>query len=161
MSSELSPGTKAENAVYAGFGVALGLMIFRIFNPTIFLDIRGLVAAALLSASIIGALFFYGRPERGLIWLYRKFILRRSLLKMSEFLIRVRSSYKVWYRSISEDWMTIQEECDYALESAMKGVDLYDDVWKLRGGFYFALGIIPLLASITLEVGRLLNDPRS
>ncbi len=152
MSTELNPGTKTENAVYAGFGIALGLMIFRIYMPSVFLDIKGLVAAVLLSASIIGALFFYGRPERLLIWAFRKHILKRTIKEMSSFLIRIRASYKVWYRSINENWLTIEEECDNALDSAMKGRDLYDDMWRLKGGIYFSLGIIPLLISITLPV---------
>lgn len=50
-STVITPGAKAENAVYLASGLTLGLYLFRIYNPDLFNDVnvRSLVAAALVS----------------------------------------------------------------------------------------------------------------
>ncbi|MHA2321889.1 MAG: hypothetical protein ACXACG_09565 [Candidatus Thorarchaeota archaeon] len=147
----ITPGAKAENAVYLAFGLTLGLYLYKVFDPDIFNDIRGLVAAAALSASLIGAVFFYVKMDRIMPWALQRITLRNEGQQMSQFLIYAKLYYNICHISMVENWPTIHEECEHSVSDAVESSELYDEMWRLRGGFYFVLGVIFLLFSIGID----------
>ncbi|MFW9889998.1 MAG: hypothetical protein ACFFER_17585 [Candidatus Thorarchaeota archaeon] len=152
----LSPGSKAENAVHLTFAVILGLFFFRIFRPEIFLDLRGSISAAIVSASLIGVAFFYTKPERAVDFLLKKHVLKTQRGRIERFLVLKRLSYVIWQRMIANQDDLISDECENIIASAVNGPELHFEKWMLHGGLYFIigsfLGMVSLGASLELAL---------
>ena len=113
-SPTITPGTKSENAVYLAFGLTISLYLIRSYIPELF-DIqytRELIAAAAFGASLIGAIFFYIKPDRKLLWAMRKWALRTHGTWMGTIIAAIRMNYSVWHVSMMENWPTVMEESE-------------------------------------------------
>jgi hypothetical protein len=152
-SSNLTPGAKAENAVYLAFGVTASLYLIKQFRADLFAIAytRELIAATFFGASVIGAVLFYVKFDRIIPWLLKKIIVWRKGEWMSVRLASIRIFYRTFHIAMLENWPTIEEECEISIISVLESSDMYDEVWKLKGGVYFILGIILLGFGINPE----------
>lgn len=150
----LTPGSKAQNVVYVAFGLTLGLFLFRLLSPSIFSDIVATVRAALLAASILGALLYYARLERIWIWMYKRWIAHRNMSSLEQIIVMKRLKFQTWRIAITEKWETPREEAKFAVDAVMKGPDLHDDIWSINGGVYFMFGVFFLLFSLGLPLNQ-------
>jgi hypothetical protein len=152
----IMPGAKAENAVYLAFGLTLSLYFINIFRPELFSTdyTRELVALAAFGASLIGATFFYTKPDRLILRLLKRWVLSQRGQWMGISIAEYRVYYRIWHVAMVENWPTITEESEESISSVLDSAELYDDMWRFRGGAYFIIGV--LLLGSTLELGEIM-----
>ncbi len=153
-SAPLYPESKTENAIYVAFGTTLGLGFMRWYTPDIFSDIVSAMAIALFLGSLVGSTLFYIKLERIVDWVVRRWIMRRYGDEICHFLVSSHLAIETWRMRVTGKWESVESKSKTMLLRVTEGPDVHNEMWSLRGAFYFSLAIpiIIFVAGIQLEV---------
>ena len=145
-------GSKAENAAYLAFGISLGLALLRWLVPDAFGDLQTALSLAILCGSILGSLAFYLKPERVVTWLLRRRVIKKRGLEIYNFIITASLCLEAWRWSLTSDWDEPNERTPYILHRVTESSELHDDVWALKGVFFFVWAVLFLLFSTGIDI---------
>lgn len=145
-------GTKTENAVYLALGVVLGLAAMRLWTPDLFLDPTNAIAAALFWGSLLGSIAFLLRLDRIVTWRIKARALGKYRNVLENQLIRIDIALSIWQVLVTETWETPEVKADEKLSRLMDGPSLRNDIWSMKGAFYFAISLPFLFFAVDLEL---------
>ncbi len=147
-----STGSKTENAVYLAFGVVLGLAVVRFWTPDLFLDSVNAITVALFWGSLLGSIAFFLKLDRVVTWLIKAHTLSKYRNKLENLLIRIDITLSIWQVLVTEMWETPEIKADEKLSRLMDGPSLRNDIWSIKGAFYFAISLPFLFFAVDLEL---------
>jgi len=149
----LYPESKTENAIYVAFGTTLGLGFMRWYTPDIFSDVVSALAIALFLGSLVGSTLFYIKLERIVDWIVRRWIMKKYGREVCQFLVSSHLAIETWRMRVTGNWETVESKSKTMLLRVTEGPDVHNEMWSLRGAFYFVLAIpiIIYVAGIQLD----------
>lgn len=144
-------GSKTENGIYLAFGATLSLFLMRLFTPSVFSDTTASIATALFWGSILGSLLFYVRLDRLVTWTIRRLIMWKYADSLMQYLLRFEILLTTWRVTVTEACESPDERTKRALYRLTEGPDLHEDIWALKGAFYFLMATPMLFYAAALS----------
>jgi len=158
-SVSFSTGSKTENGVYLAFGVVVALSAIRLFSPQILENPPVALAVVAFWGSVVASMAFLIRIDRVVTWLVRWATLRRYGANLRNQILTADIVLPVWELASTDVWHLPDEKAGNMLSQILEGPDSREDIWTLKGAFYFAVSL-PLLfyaaSMISLETYSLM-----
>ena len=154
--ASFATGSKTENALYAAFGIVLGFTVVKLFWSQMLQDPLTALTLGIFWGSILGSFAFFVRIDRSVVWLIKQATLFKYRQDIEKQLIRTDVVMSVWRFMTTDTWQSPKQRTTEKLDRLMEGPDLREDVWSMKGAFYFGLALPLLLYDIDMPASKLL-----
>ena len=149
-----STGSKTENGVYLAFGIVVALAAVRLFSPQVLENPSTALAVVAFWGSVVASMAFLVRIDRVLTWSVRRAAFRRYGTRLSGHVFIIDIVLMVWRVATTDRWVRPDDKARDKLIQVIEGPDLKDDIWTMKGAFYF----VPSLPLLFYAVGTVLFE---
>ena len=151
----LYPSSRAGNTLYLAFGVSMTLFLLRITNPVVFDDPLALLTQATLFSPLVSSVLYYVKIDKLMLRLLKGVIKYNHNSTMLKFQISTDFAIEIW-RLGEQRQYSPENKIDSILTRLVDGPDISDDIWNLKGVFYFVLSVPILLFAFSSNIWEML-----
>ncbi len=131
------------------------LFLLRITNPVVFDDPLALLTQATLFSPLVSSVLYYVKIDKLMLRLLKGVIKYNHNSTMLKFQISTDFAIEIWRLGGIKQYIP-KKAIDSTLTRLVDGPDISDDIWNLKGVFYFVLSVPMLLFAFSSNIWEML-----